>query len=136
MASKMESRISNRRNLPIVSVWINLPKLPFHLHTWHYVKQIVGEIGTPLEMDIAARGKTRSSMAKVIVEVDLLKPLLNSVWVGDEDDESPLKGFTQMLECDNVPKYYRHYRKLGHSLMNCIAIDKMKAAKSWRKKGV
>lgn len=66
-------------DMPIVPVWVNLPRLPFHLHTWHYVKQIASKAGTPLEMNITTRGKTRPSMAKVRLEVDLLKPLLTSV---------------------------------------------------------
>nr|XP_009601640.1 uncharacterized protein LOC104096893 [Nicotiana tomentosiformis]XP_016507924.1 PREDICTED: uncharacterized protein LOC107825566 [Nicotiana tabacum] len=74
-------------------------------------------------MDVVTRGKTRPSMAKVQVEVDLLKPLLNSVWVGDEDDDSPLKGFVQKLEYENVPKYYKHCKKLGHALINCRVLE-------------
>ncbi|OIS95869.1 hypothetical protein A4A49_51173 [Nicotiana attenuata] len=61
-------------DLPIAPVLVLLHGLPFHMHTWHYVKQVVSEIGTPLEMDLATRGETRPSMAKVIVEIDLLKP--------------------------------------------------------------
>nr|XP_018632189.1 uncharacterized protein LOC108948042 [Nicotiana tomentosiformis] len=111
-------------DLPIVPVWVNIPDLPFHLHTWHYVKQIAKEAGIPLEMDIATRGKTRPSMAKVRLEVDLLKPLLTSVWVGDGDDDSPLKGFEQKLEYENVPKYCKHCKKLGHSLINCRVLER------------
>ncbi|OIT36492.1 PREDICTED: uncharacterized protein LOC109241976 [Nicotiana attenuata] len=114
-------------DMPIVLVWVNLPRLPFHLHTWHYVKQIVSDAGTPLEIDIATRGKNRPSMAKVRLEVDLLKPLLTSVWVGDEDDNSPLKGFEQKLEYDNVQKYCKHCKKLGHSMMNCRSLERRRA---------
>ncbi|XP_009799697.1 protein PXR1-like [Nicotiana sylvestris] len=115
-------------DLPIVLVWILLPKLPFHLHTWPYVKQIAREVGTPLEMDVATRRKTRPSMAEVRVEVDLLKPLPNHIWVGNEDDDSPLKGFEQKLEYESVPKYCRHCRKLGHDLINCRVVEKMRIA--------
>lgn len=113
--------------MPIVPVWVNLPRLPFHLHTWHYVKQIVSEAGTPLEMDIATRGKPKPSMSKVRLEVDLLKPLLTSVWIGDEDDDSSLKGFEQKLEYENILKYYKHCKMLGHSMMNCRVLEHRRA---------
>lgn len=80
---------------PLVHVWVSLPELSFHCHTWYYVKQILGPVGTPLSMDLATNGRTRPSMAKVRVEIDITKPQPNSVWVGQEDEAFPLKGFTQ-----------------------------------------
>ncbi|OIS98660.1 hypothetical protein A4A49_02340 [Nicotiana attenuata] len=61
---------------PVVPVWVLLSELPFHCHTWHYVKKIVSPIGAPLSMDLATDHKTRPSIAKVRVEVDLTKPKL------------------------------------------------------------
>ncbi|XP_059294680.1 uncharacterized protein LOC132047690 [Lycium ferocissimum] len=113
-------------DLPIVPVWILLPGLPFHLHNWHYVKQIANEVGTPLEIDVATRSMTRPSMAKVRVELDLLKPLVKSVWIGIEDDNVPLKGFEQKIEFENIPKYCKHCRKLGHNLIECRVLEKKK----------
>ncbi|OIT35885.1 hypothetical protein A4A49_16517 [Nicotiana attenuata] len=78
-------------------------------------------------MDIATRGKTIPSMAKVRLEVDLLKPLLTNVWVGDEDDDSPLKGFEQKLAYENVPKYCKHCKKLGHSMMSYRVLERRRA---------
>lgn len=115
-------------DLPIAPILVLLPQLPFHMHTWHYVKQIASAIGTPLEMDTATRGRTRPSMAKVRVEVDLLKPVLSSVWVRDEDVNSPLKGFTQKIEYGGVPKYCRHCKKMGHSLIESRVVEKQKLA--------
>lgn len=66
---------------PLTPVWVLLPKLPFHLHTWHYVKQILSPIGTPMAMDVATKGKTRPSMTKVRIKIDLTKPRLNHVFV-------------------------------------------------------
>ncbi|KAM3236174.1 hypothetical protein P3L10_016211 [Capsicum annuum] len=109
---------------PIVPVWVLLPDLPFHCHTWHYVKQILAPIGTPLSMDLATDHKTRPSMAKVRVEIDLTKSKLNSIWVGTEDVSFPLKGYNQKLEYESVPKFCRHCKILGHSLPQCRRIEK------------
>ncbi|OIT26491.1 hypothetical protein A4A49_24679 [Nicotiana attenuata] len=81
---------------PIAPVWVLLRGLPFNMHSWHYVKQILSSVGTPLTLDVATSGKTRPSMAKARVEIDLLKPQLESVWVG----------------------------KLGHNMMNCRLLEK------------
>lgn len=83
---------------PIVPLWVLLPQLPFHYHTWHYVKQIWEPVGKPLSMDVATFGRTIPSTTKVRVEIDLTKPQLTSVYVGHEEDTNPLKGFTQNIE--------------------------------------
>uniref|UniRef100_K4CTM4 Uncharacterized protein n=1 Tax=Solanum lycopersicum TaxID=4081 RepID=K4CTM4_SOLLC len=98
---------------------------PFHMHTWHYIKQIVSSVG--FRYDGATNCRTRPSMAEVRVEVDLLKPQPNTVWVGFEDDKCPLRGFNQKLEYKNIPKYCKHYRKMGHNVMNCWILEKIKS---------
>ncbi|XP_060211766.1 uncharacterized protein LOC132639331 [Lycium barbarum] len=111
---------------PIVLVWVLLPGLPFHLHTWNYVKQVVAPIGTPLTMDAATENRTRPSMAKVRVEVNLTKTKLNSIFVGTEDENCPRKGFYQKIEYENVPKFCTHCKILGHSILQCSRVEKKK----------
>ncbi|XP_075090374.1 uncharacterized protein LOC142171541 [Nicotiana tabacum] len=119
--------------IPIAPVWVLLPKLPFHMHTWHYVKQILGTIGTPLELDSATTNRIRPSMAKVRIEIDLLKPLPETVWVGLEDDNSPLKGFIQKLEYECIPKYCK---KMGHALINCRILEKKRVTDEKEKENI
>ncbi|XP_070045722.1 uncharacterized protein [Nicotiana tomentosiformis] len=57
-------------------------------------------------------------MAKVRVEIYLLKTLHTSVFVGAEDENIPLSDYVKKIEWENVPKYCKHYRKIGHSLIN------------------
>ncbi|OIT26457.1 PREDICTED: myb-like protein I [Nicotiana attenuata] len=114
-------------DIPIVPVWVLLPGLPFNMHTWHYAKQICSEVGTLLALDVVTGGKTRPSMAKVRVKIDLLKPIIDSVFVGSEDENAPLKGFTQKIEYENIPKYCKQCKKLGHNLMNCRILEKKRA---------
>ncbi|XP_059281415.1 uncharacterized protein LOC132035126 [Lycium ferocissimum] len=89
---------------PIVPVWVLLPELPFHCHSWNYIKQIVRPAWIPLSSDLATDHRTRPSMAKVRLEVDLTKPKVTSIFVGVEEDSSSLKGFYQKLEYENPPK--------------------------------
>lgn len=66
-------------DLPVAPAWALLPGLPYHLHNWHYIKELLSSVGTPLALDAATLGRTRPSMAKIRVEVDLLKPLPKTV---------------------------------------------------------
>lgn len=70
---------------------------------------------------------TRLSMAKVRVEIDLLKPLMTSVWVGDEDENSPFKGFKQKIKHENVPKYCKQCKILENSILNCGVMETKRA---------
>ncbi|XP_009610625.1 uncharacterized protein [Nicotiana tomentosiformis] len=113
-----------KEDLPVAPVWVLLPRLHFHMHRWQYVKQVVSAVGTPLEMDLATRGKARPSMAKVRIEIDLLKQQPDSVYVGQVYDDAPQKGFVQKLEYEGVPRYYKHCRKLRHNMMNCRVLER------------
>lgn len=123
---KWSPNFKPEEDLLIALVWVLLPKLPFHMHTWHYVKQIVSSVGTPLEMDAVTRGKTRPSMAKVRVEIDLLKPQPDSVYVGLIHENVPQTSFMQKLEYEGIPKYCKHCRKLRHMLADCRVLEKKK----------
>ncbi|XP_060188384.1 uncharacterized protein LOC132617405 [Lycium barbarum] len=93
------------KDSPVVLVWVLLPGLPFHLHSWNYIKQIVAPIGTPLMMDPATENRTRPSMAKVRVEVNLTETKINSISIGTENENCPRKGFYQKLEYENAAKF-------------------------------
>ncbi|PHU22348.1 hypothetical protein BC332_07455 [Capsicum chinense] len=78
----------------IVPVWVLLAGLLCHMHTWHYAKQITVVVGVPIDLDIATRTMNRPSMAKMRIEIDLLKSLVHNLWIGMEDENAPLKGFS------------------------------------------
>ncbi|OIS97554.1 hypothetical protein A4A49_07321 [Nicotiana attenuata] len=66
-------------------------------------------------------------MAKIRVEVNLLKTLPDSVFIGQEYEDSQLDGYTQKLEYEGIPKYCKHCRKLGHNVIECRALEKKNA---------
>ncbi|KAH0676148.1 hypothetical protein KY285_023949 [Solanum tuberosum] len=51
-------------DIPIVPVWVLLLELPFHMHNWQYVKQLLIPIGTPLSLDAAIESKTETQHGK------------------------------------------------------------------------
>ncbi|XP_060200076.1 uncharacterized protein LOC132628294 [Lycium barbarum] len=89
-------------DIPIVPVWVLLPGLPFHMHTWHYVKQITEAAGIPIELDTTTKTMNRPSMAKVRAEIDLMKPLVHKVWIGTEYENDPIRA--QSDESDKTKK--------------------------------
>ncbi|MCE0481121.1 hypothetical protein HAX54_038536 [Datura stramonium] len=60
---------------------------------------------------VATRCRTRPSMAKVRVEIDLLKPQADVVYVGLVHDNAPQTGFMQKIEYEGVPKYCKHWER-------------------------
>lgn len=104
------------------------------MHIWHYAKQVIGPSGTLLELDIATKTKTRPSMANVRVEIDLLKPLHTSVYVGAEDESIPLNGYVQKIKWENVPKYCKPCKKLGYFFINYLVVETIKQEEIRKKK--
>ncbi|OIT38954.1 hypothetical protein A4A49_25151 [Nicotiana attenuata] len=88
---KWSSDFKSEEDSPKVPIWVLLPELPFHCHTWYYIRQILTPVEVPLSMDIATDYRTRPCMVKVRVEVDLTKPLIQSIWMGSEGEANPLK---------------------------------------------
>ncbi|MCD9561503.1 hypothetical protein HAX54_020631 [Datura stramonium] len=92
--------------------------LPYHMHSWHYIKQIVGTIRTPLCMVAAISSKTRPSMVKVRVELDLLKSHPDYVWINLEDENTPLKGGKNQnatrMAMEQYEKKYEQGSKVGN----------------------
>ncbi|KAH0658292.1 hypothetical protein KY285_026839 [Solanum tuberosum] len=103
----------------IAPIWVLLPELKYHLFKWDYLKQILAQVGNPLKEDVATVIRSRPNLTKVRVEVDLLKPLPQSVWVGHEKQRGSLKGHEQILTYEGVPSFCRTCNLQGHNITNC-----------------
>ena len=99
----------------LAPVWFSLPSLPVHFFDIHSLFSIVSPVGKPLFLDAATVAGTRPSVARVCVEVDLLKPLCLRVWVAVEG----ATGFWQNIVPDALPAYCAGCWRLGHSLTDC-----------------
>nr|AIK35195.1 LINE-type retrotransposon LIb DNA [Ipomoea batatas] len=66
-----------------MAVWIRIPDLPMEYFRDDAIRDIAENVGKPLKLDrttiIAAKGK----FARIAVEIDLSKPLVSEVWVGN-----------------------------------------------------
>ncbi|XP_027151979.1 uncharacterized protein LOC113752035 [Coffea eugenioides] len=99
----------------LTPVWFGLPKLPVHLFDKQCLFQIVSCLGRPLFIDTAIAALSRPSVARVCVEIDLLKELPSRIWIQLGD----VHGFWQPLNPETVPKYYSHCFRQGHSQSEC-----------------
>ncbi|XP_019235433.1 PREDICTED: uncharacterized protein LOC109215779 [Nicotiana attenuata] len=94
------------------------------------------DLAFPQKRTLTRRSEVRicASPHQVRVEVDLLRPLPTSVFVGAEDENMSLNCYVQKIEWENVPKYCKHCRKIGHSLINCWIVEKKKREENEKKK--
>ncbi|KAL0449147.1 UNVERIFIED_CONTAM: hypothetical protein Slati_1471100 [Sesamum latifolium] len=92
----------------IVPVWIRLPELPVHLFPKKALFGIASLVGSPLKLDEATADGFRPSVARVCVEIDLMKPRSASIWIGTEG-----KYFSQQVLYERCPKYCSQCRQLG-----------------------
>ena len=104
-----------KKESALVPVWASLPVLPVHYFDKHSLFSILAPVGKPLFLDSATAAGTRPSVARVCVEVDLLKPICSRVWVAVEGEG----GFWQNIVLENTPKYCSACWRLGHSVEEC-----------------
>ncbi|OIT36371.1 hypothetical protein A4A49_01970 [Nicotiana attenuata] len=105
---------------PIVPVWIMIPELPWHLYYMEILSPLLSPVVKALFLDLASFQKTRGSVVKVKMQVDLTKDRPSHVWLGYDEDQD-VNGDGQWLEVqyDNLPSYCSQYRHLGHSTQAC-----------------
>ncbi|XP_027157348.1 uncharacterized protein LOC113758825 [Coffea eugenioides] len=99
----------------LAPVWFSLPALPIHYFDNHSLFSIVSPVGNPLFLDSAMAAVSRPSVARVCVEVDLLKPLCTRVWVAVEGEA----GFWQQFVPEGLSSYCSTCRRMGHSVEEC-----------------
>lgn len=101
--------------LPLTPIWISLPRLPIHFFDRDTLFAIAALIGVPLRLNSATISLKRPSMARVQVELDILKERPSKIWIATEGED----GFRQKIVYDQVPDYCRHCWHIGHSKNSC-----------------
>ncbi|KAF3951998.1 hypothetical protein CMV_022404 [Castanea mollissima] len=65
-----------------VYVWVRLPKLPIEFYDTSVLREIGGAIGPVLRIDSYTVSGTRGSYARLCLQIDLTKPLIDTIRVG------------------------------------------------------
>lgn len=71
----------------IVPVWIVIRELPWNLYYMEILTPLLSHVGKALFLDLASFQKTRGSVAKVKVQLDLTKDRPQHVWLGYDDNQ-------------------------------------------------
>ncbi|KAL0433840.1 UNVERIFIED_CONTAM: hypothetical protein Slati_2718300 [Sesamum latifolium] len=90
------------QELSVIPIWACLPDLPAHLFSKKALFSIAGMIGIPLQIDEFTLNQSKLSKARVCVEIDLTKPLM-------EEFDLLIYGTTisQRVEYEQAAKQYQ-----------------------------
>ncbi|KAL0907506.1 hypothetical protein M5K25_021921 [Dendrobium thyrsiflorum] len=106
-----------RQESPIVPIWISFPNLRLHFFNPKVLHALGSLFGRPLQTDQVTAARTRPSVARVLVEVDITKKHAKEVWVG-----SKAYGYLQKVEFENIPDFCSHCKMHGHASTVCFKL--------------
>ncbi|KAL0283421.1 UNVERIFIED_CONTAM: hypothetical protein Sradi_7230500 [Sesamum radiatum] len=100
----------------IVPIWVSFPELPAHLFCKDALFSVASMIGSPLQVDTLTLNKSKLSQARVCVEIDLLKPII-------EEFDLLVNGVTivQKVVFEQLPEYCSLCKHVGHKDVNCFS---------------
>ncbi|KAK9683897.1 hypothetical protein RND81_10G173200 [Saponaria officinalis] len=108
--------------LSVIPVWVLLPGLDPLYWSSSILSKIASKIGSPLFADRVISTKERLGFARLMVEVDVSKPLVRHVIL----NTSFTDGVFQPVEYEWVPYFCHTCKKLGHESSRC-KLNKIKA---------
>ncbi|KAG5614475.1 hypothetical protein H5410_014299 [Solanum commersonii] len=89
---------------PIVPIWISLPELPWYCYYKDILSALLSPIGKVLYLDTASIQKTRGSVARVKVQIDLTKERPPHVWMWLNEEDLNI-GRWETIEYEHTPDY-------------------------------
>ncbi|XP_041027001.1 uncharacterized protein LOC121267217 [Juglans microcarpa x Juglans regia] len=114
-----------------VPVWLSLPGLPPNYYREAFLKILMAPIGTFILWDNPTRCATRTDGARLCVEVDATKALLNHFWIGVPGLPASRK---QEVIYETLPAYCATCKMQGHNTRTCIVGKPGKTGQVWRGK--
>ncbi|KAF8378809.1 hypothetical protein HHK36_030158 [Tetracentron sinense] len=108
----------------IVLIWVSFPNLPIHLFNNSALESIGSILGKVLKIDGPTKTFTRPSVARVCIEMDILKKNPDRFWLGVGD-----QGRWQQVEYEKKYKFCLKCKKLGHDDATC-SVGKPREIKS------
>ncbi|XP_055814273.1 uncharacterized protein LOC129883684 [Solanum dulcamara] len=93
---------------------VTFPKLPLNCWGVSSLSRIASAIGVPLFADECTTKQTRISYARMLIEVNVTKPIPHQITVMDPNG----KTFSQTVELEWRPQYCDKCQKIGHQCHN------------------
>ena len=97
-------------NVSLIAVWIRLCVLPFELYETEVLKQIGESIGKVLRIDSHTAMEARGKYARLCIQIDINKPLVNTILIGQ---------FEQAMTYEGIQSLCFSYGRLGHKVEAC-----------------
>lgn len=69
-------------NVSSIAVWVRLNELPIELYEAEVLKQIGESLGKVLRIDAHTAMEARGKYARLCIQVDINKPLINTIIIG------------------------------------------------------
>ncbi|KAL0713574.1 hypothetical protein Bca4012_020552 [Brassica carinata] len=104
-----------------IPMWIHLCKVPLHMFSWEGLSLIASHVGFPVKLHQETLACLNFDVAKVFVNVDVLKTLPKEMSVSKEGKE-----FTVEFEYPWLPSRCKMCNKWGHSDKVCAMKRKSK----------
>ncbi|PKU59624.1 hypothetical protein MA16_Dca027806 [Dendrobium catenatum] len=102
---------------PIIPIWIPFSNLRLHFFNPQVLHALGSVFGRPLQTDQATASRTRPSVARVLVEVDISKKHPKEVWVG-----SKAFSYMQKIEFEKVSDFCSLCKIHGHAMSDCFRL--------------
>ena len=98
-------------NVSLIAVWIRLCELPIELYKAKVLKQLRESIGKVLRIDSYTAMEARGKYARLCVQIDINKPLVNTILIGR---------FEQALSYEGIQSLYFSCGRLGNKVEACL----------------
>lgn len=108
--------------LHVLPLWITLPNFILHLWVEKSISKITNVVGRPITTDDCTARKLQISYARVLVEVDIKKPVRDSITINHNG-----KDWNQKIEYEWMPKYCQTCLKIGHNCSTKKGIGQQKS---------
>lgn len=103
------------RDSSLAAVWVKMTNLPLHYFNESSLIRLGSILGTVLGVHQSTKNLTQQKYAKVCVELDVSKPLLDKLWIGTSKEY----GWEVSLQYEGNNAYCDYCGLLGHTLGLC-----------------
>nr|XP_023911414.1 uncharacterized protein LOC112023031 [Quercus suber] len=97
-------------NFSLIAVWVRLCELPFELYETEVLKQIGESVGKVLRIDSHTAVEARGKYARLCIQIDINKPLVNTILIGR---------FEQPVSYEGLHNLCFSCGRLGHRVEAC-----------------
>jgi len=101
----------NKEVLRVVPIWVKFPNLPLNWWSDNSLSRIASVLGVPICADECTSRQLRVSFARVLVEIDVTKPLVKNISIRDAKGDT----IEQVVRYEWVPHFCKKCNKVGHN---------------------